>query len=144
MASDRDLLERSLRNQQLILRLLLMLIRGEEEIEMSQDAINSAVDAIGQTATDLLNMATTTEQRVVDVDTEVKTLQAQLAAAGTPVDTSALTDAVQRLMDSHDTLKAAVQTLADDANVPTTGTVTDSGTTPDVPASQPEPGVAQE
>lgn len=154
MDTDRQLLMRSLRNQQLILRLLLMLIKGEQEIQMSQQEIDDAVNAMNTTATDLLNMATNTQQRVVDVDAEVKALQAQLAAAGTPVDTSALTGAVDRLMDSHEKMQAAVQALADDTNVPapteptpeqpapTDTTVTDSSGNPtDVPASAPEPGV---
>jgi hypothetical protein len=135
MATDRELLRRGLHNQQIILRLLLLIIRGEQEIEMSQDDVNAAVAAIGQTTQDLLNMATTTSSRLNDVDVEVKALQAQIATAGVPVDTTALVGAVEALTGAHDTMKAAVQALADDVNVPVAG----SGETVDEGNGEPAP-----
>jgi hypothetical protein len=121
MMTNRQMLALILRRQVAVEQLLLMVLREERNIELSQEDIDAAVDALGVTASDLLDMSQVTNRRITDVDTEVQALKAQLAAQGTPVDTSALDAAVAGLKTAHDTLAGSVQALADDANVPPAG-----------------------
>ena len=127
--TDREILRDIQRQNRMIMRLVLLSLRGERQIIMGQQDIDDAVAAVQQTANDLMGYASTTQARVSDVDAEVKALQAQIAAGG-PVDTTNLVSAVAALKDAHDAMQTAVQTLADDTNVPSSGSgqVGDTGT----------------
>jgi chromosome condensin MukBEF ATPase and DNA-binding subunit MukB len=124
MMTNRQMLALILRRQTALEALVLMVLREERNIELSQEDIDAAVAALGSTANDLVEMANTTNDRITDVDIEVQALKAQLAAQSTPVDTSALDAAVSKLNDAHNMLSNAVQSLADDANVPSAGQAT--------------------